>query len=113
MQPGVEPVRVTKPGQVSPGADERLLDGIARELAVAEDEAGGCVQPRKSGIDERGEGVVIASLGPLDLDSLVHGRLRRCAAMVAALSGYGVAGAPKVHLRASGARPKGAAASLR
>ena len=75
MQPGVELVRVTKPGQVAPGADERLLDGIARELAVAEDQAGGRVQPREPGIDERSEGVVIAPLCPLDVDSLVHGRL--------------------------------------
>ena len=32
VEPGVEPVRVAQPGQVPPGSDQRLLDGVAREL---------------------------------------------------------------------------------
>ena len=46
MEPGVEPVRVTKPGQVPPGAHQGVLDRVARELAVPEDEARGRVQAR-------------------------------------------------------------------
>ena len=46
VEPGVEPVRVTKPGQVTPGANEGVLDRVARELRVPEDEARGRVQPR-------------------------------------------------------------------
>ena len=34
MQPGFEPVGVTKRGQVPPGADERLLDSILGTLGV-------------------------------------------------------------------------------
>jgi len=75
IEPAVKAVGVTQAWEVAPGADECLLDRVTREFRVAEDEASGRVQPREPGIDERGEGVVIASLGPLDLDSLVHGRL--------------------------------------
>ena len=45
VEPGVEPVRVTKPGQVPPGAHQGVLDRVARELRVPEDEARGRVQP--------------------------------------------------------------------
>ena len=40
MQPGVEPVGVSKPLQVAPGEDERLLDRVVGEVAVAEHELG-------------------------------------------------------------------------
>ena len=53
VEPGVEPVRVAKPGQVPPGPDQRLLDRVARELRVPEDEAGCRVQPRERRVDER------------------------------------------------------------
>ena len=46
MEPRIEPVRVTQPGQVTPGSDERFLDRIARQLAVPEDQPGGRVQAR-------------------------------------------------------------------
>lgn len=75
VQPGVEAVRVAKPGQVAPGADESLLDRVARELRVAEDQSSRRVQPREADIDERGEGVMFASPRSLDEGSLVHGRL--------------------------------------
>src|SRR5206468_10766449 len=45
MNPGVEPVRVTDTGQVAPGADEPLLDRVARELRVPEDQSGSRIQP--------------------------------------------------------------------
>ena len=44
MEPGVEPVRVTKPGQVPPGPHQRVLDRVARELRVPKDEARGRVE---------------------------------------------------------------------
>ena len=74
MDPGVERVRVAQPGQVPPGPDERLLDRVARELRVVEDQSGRCVQPRDALADELGEGVMIAPPGPLDELSLVHRR---------------------------------------
>ena len=75
VEPGIEPVRVAQPGQVPPGAHHRLLDRVARELRVPEDESGGRVQPREGRVDEHGEGVMIALACPLDESPLVHGRL--------------------------------------
>jgi hypothetical protein len=75
LQPGVEAVRIAKTGQVAPGADHGLLDGVARELPVAEDQTGGRVQPRETHVEELGEGLMIASPRPFDESSLVHGRL--------------------------------------
>jgi hypothetical protein len=78
VQPGLEPLRIAKTRQVAPGADECLLDRVARELRVPKDEAGGRVQPRESDVDEFGKGVMIASLRSCNGVSLVHGRLVRC-----------------------------------
>ena len=75
MEPGVEPIGVTQPRQVAPGSDEGLLDRVAGELRVPEDEAGGPVQPRDGPAGELGEGVMIALPRSLDESSLVHGRL--------------------------------------
>jgi len=44
VEPGVEPVRITKSGQVPPGSHQGVLDRVARELRVPEDEARGRVQ---------------------------------------------------------------------
>lgn len=85
-EPGIEPVRVTKPGQVSPGTDERVLDRVARELRVPEDEARGSIEAGGRRRGEQGEGVVIAPRCPLDERPSVHcpspsarhgGRVRR------------------------------------
>ena len=71
-QPGVELVGVAKRWQVSPGADETILDRVARELRVPEDQASCRVQPRDGRAGERGEGVMIATLCSFDEVSLVH-----------------------------------------
>ena len=75
IEPGIEPVGVTQPRQVAPGSDERLLDRVAGQLRIPEDEAGGLVQPRDGPAGELGEGVMIASPRSLDESTLVHGRL--------------------------------------
>jgi hypothetical protein len=75
MEPGIEPLGVTQPLEVAPGSDKRLLDRIAGQLRVPEDEAGGPVQPRAGIAGKRGEGVMIAATRSLDETSLVHGRL--------------------------------------
>jgi hypothetical protein len=75
VEPGVEPIRITKSGEIAPGPDQPLLDRVACELRVAEDEAGRLVQPHDSPSGELGEGVVIALPCLLDEPSLVHGRL--------------------------------------
>lgn len=73
MEPGIEAVRVTKPGQVPPRAQQGVLDGVACELRVAKDESRGRVQAGSGGRREHGEGVVIAPTGSLDESPLVHG----------------------------------------
>src|SRR4029078_8507487 len=75
LHPVSECVRIAETGQIAPGADHLLLDGVARELAVAEDQAGGRVQPREAHVEEVGEGVMVAPPRSLDESSLVHGRL--------------------------------------
>ena len=81
MKPSVEPVRVAETGQVAPRADERLLDRVARELRVAEDQAGGRVQPREMRVDERGEGVMLALPRSFDQLSLVRSATKWCTAI--------------------------------
>ncbi len=72
MKPGVESIGVAETAKVAPGAEERVLDRVARELGVPEDQPSGGVEPRDGQIDERGEGVMIASPCPFDETSLVH-----------------------------------------
>jgi hypothetical protein len=60
VKPCVEALGAAQGGQVSPGPDERLLDGVLRLVGIAEDEPGGGVQPEDRGSCERREGVMIA-----------------------------------------------------
>jgi hypothetical protein len=73
VEPGIEPARVAKPAQVLPCPQRRLLDRVARELRVAEDQPGRRVQPRKVLADEHAKGLMIALACPLDETRLVHG----------------------------------------
>jgi hypothetical protein len=91
MEPGVPALRVAQPGQVPPGSQQRILDSVSRELVVPEDEARRGIQPRDGSAGKSREGVMIARSCLLDETSLVHGRPRCGATMVAALRWYGVA----------------------
>lgn len=75
MEPGVEPIGLAKPGEVAPRPDETILDRVACELGVPEDEPRCAVQPHDSSAGKLGEGVMIAIPRSLDEPSLVHGRL--------------------------------------
>src|SRR4029079_14979236 len=72
VEPGIEPVRITKSGQVAPGSHQGVLDRVARELRVHQDEARGRVQSGSCCRGEHGEGIVIASPCPLDELPSVH-----------------------------------------
>ena len=60
VQPGVEAIGAAQRGQVTPGSDERLLDGVLGLVGIAQDEPGGGIQPEDRGACQRGEGVMIA-----------------------------------------------------
>ena len=96
MEPGLEAIRIAKGRQAPPGADEALLDRVSRELGVPEDEAGRSIQPRDARAGKHGEGVMIASPGPLDESSLVHGHPRVGAATSSRFGWYGARFASKV-----------------
>jgi hypothetical protein len=75
IEPGVEPVGISKLREIPPGSDQPLLDRIACELRVPEDEAGCLVQPHDGNAGKLGEGVMIASSCSFHESSLVHARL--------------------------------------
>ena len=56
-----------------------------RQVAIADDQSGCCVQSRAGRVNELGEGVMIASLRPCDGTLLVHMRLDSGATDSAAL----------------------------
>jgi hypothetical protein len=89
IEPGVEPVGIAQPRQVPPGSNERLLDRVARQLTVSEDQTGGRVQARGGGPNERAEGFAIAFSCALHEHPLVHDRPSFGAAPWAALESYG------------------------
>ena len=77
MEPGVETIGAAQRGQVTPGSDERLLDGILGLVGIAQDEPGGSVQPEDRGACQRCEGVMIASPRSLHEFLLHHAPRRR------------------------------------
>jgi hypothetical protein len=90
MQPGIESVGVTKPGQVAPGADEAFLHSILCQVRIANDQPRGSVQPPEGAIYELGKGVMVASPRPFDEHSLIHGPLGSGTPDPVALLEYGV-----------------------
>ena len=60
VEPGVEAIGVAQRGQITPGPDERVLDGVLGLFRVPEDEPGGGIQPGDRGACQLGEGVMIA-----------------------------------------------------
>ena len=89
-EPGIEPVWVTQPRQISPGSDEGLLDRVAGQLRVPEDEPSGPVQRRGGPAGKLGEGVMIACPRLYHESSLVHGPLERGTPWWSCSNGYGV-----------------------
>ena len=75
VHPRVEAVWVAQTRQVAPRPDVSVLDGVARELRIAEDQASDGLQPGDGRPEEQGEGIMVASARSLDEISLVHGHL--------------------------------------
>ena len=76
VEPGLELLGITQPGEVSPSPDVCLLDCVPREVVVPEDKAGDGLQLRDGAADKRRESVMIASTGSFDELPLVHSRPR-------------------------------------
>jgi len=72
IQPRVEAIWIPNGPDVEPCTQERLLDGVARTLLVAEDQARRPLQARDRGGRERREGVVVAGLRASD-ELVLHG----------------------------------------
>jgi hypothetical protein len=94
VEPGVEAVGISKLREIPPRPDQAILDRVACELRVPEDEAGRTVQPHDGCADELGKGVMIASPRAFHEPSLVHGRLIMLASPRGGRS-YGMASASR------------------
>jgi hypothetical protein len=60
MEPGGEAVRVPNGADVQPGGEERLLDGIGRQVVASQDQPRGSVEPIERSHGERRESVMVA-----------------------------------------------------
>ena len=106
MDPGVEPIGIAEPGQVPPRPDERVLHRVAGQVLVAEDQASHGLETADRGVEEQGEGVMVASPGSLHELAFAH-RIPREAS---ALNAYNPTGAakrgiiPGEHRRSAAAR---------
>ena len=96
-EPGVEPLGIAKPTQVTPGVEESVLDRVMSKVRISEDQSGRRVQPGDGRSSEHREGVMIAPLRLLDEVSLVHDSPRSQRPSVA-LTEYGGGVAPIVPL---------------
>jgi len=87
-----------RPGP-TPSPKRRLLDRVARELRVPEDQAGGRVQSREARADEQTEGLMIALAGPFDECLLIHGALPSARRVLRSqiLTGTGLPSVPGMH----------------
>jgi hypothetical protein len=85
VQPVVERRWVAQPRQAAPRPDQRLLDGVLRQIRVTEDEASRGVQSRAGQADELGEGMPVAFSSPFHESGLVHDRLSAFGATWAAV----------------------------
>ena len=76
MQPVVDAIWVAERREVAPRPDVGILDGVASELRVAQDQTGDRFEPADRRLDEVGEGVMIASPRSLHEFPLVHAHPR-------------------------------------
>ena len=90
MQPGIESVGIPKGGQITPGPDEHVLDGVFGLFGVPEHEPRGAIQTGDRGACQLGEGVMIALPRSLHEVSLHHA-LGAGASDLATLVEYGEA----------------------
>src|SRR5689334_4985742 len=83
-------VGIAERGQITPGSDERVLDGVLGLFRVPKDQPGGGVEPGDRGACQLSEGVMIAPLRSLHEVSL-HLAPRRWRHRPVTLAKYGEA----------------------
>jgi hypothetical protein len=66
IQPHFETLRVPSSGYLSPGKQERLLDGVLRPIDIAQDAICDPVAPVAIKVDELGERIFVAVTRALD-----------------------------------------------
>ena len=66
VAPGFEAVGIAQAGQLVPDRDEGLLEGVFRQVRIAQDAVGHRVEPARVDLDQRGERLLISFRGPLD-----------------------------------------------
>ena len=66
IQPSIEVVGITQLAEIPPGLRQPVLNRVACELGVAEDEASGRVEPSDRPPNERRKGVVVAAASAFD-----------------------------------------------
>src|SRR5689334_14974970 len=76
MKPVVDAFRVAERRKVAPRSDVRILDRVAGELRIAQDQPRDGFEPRDRSLDELREGVMIAPPRPLREFPLVHAHPR-------------------------------------
>ena len=72
VQPVVERRRIAQPRQAAPRPDQGVLDGVLGQIRIAQDEAGGGIQPRTGHAGEFSKGMPVASLRSNHEPVLVH-----------------------------------------
>ena len=60
MEPDLEAIRISQPGELAPGEEACLLDGVLRPLDIAKDPVRDGVAAVAVEVEERGEGVMVA-----------------------------------------------------
>ena len=76
VQPRLEAVWVTQAREVAPRTQVRVLDCVARQLVVAQDQPGDGLESGDRRVHQCGERVVITPSRSLDKIPLVHGHPR-------------------------------------
>ena len=82
-EPGIEPLRLTEPRELTPCLDHGLLDGVLGRVRVPKDLAGDPEQPLAGRANEPLEGVLVAARSPTDHIGRSRASLRRSEPAVA------------------------------
>ena len=104
MEPGLEALGLPQRRQVTPRTQERLLRGVLGAVVITKDAKGQPIAPVDLGLDERREGVAIASARPFHEVDL-HGASPRSGSPFGRFAEYGAGIPPNVQFAWAGRQP--------